>query len=73
MVESAVESQAIDRAHRIGQHQPVFAYRIIAADTVEENPQAPSRKTRALAEAIVAQDSRVLKQLTAADLEHLLG
>ncbi len=32
----AVEAQAIDRAHRIGQEQPVFAYRIIAADTVEQ-------------------------------------
>src|SRR5262249_59840259 len=32
----AVEAQAIDRSHRIGQMRPVFAYRLIARDTVEE-------------------------------------
>ncbi len=69
----AVESQAIDRAHRIGQQQPVFAYRIIAAGTVEEKILKMQEEKRALADAIVAEDARVLKQLTAADLEQLLG
>ena len=69
----AVESQAIDRAHRIGQQQPVFAYRIIAADTVEEKILKLQEEKRALADAIVAEDQRVLKQLTAADLQQLLG
>jgi superfamily II DNA or RNA helicase len=69
----AVESQAIDRAHRIGQAQPVFAYRIIAEGTVEEKILKLQEEKRALADAIVAEDARVLKQLTAADLEQLLG
>jgi len=69
----AVEAQAIDRAHRIGQDQPVFAYRIIAEGTVEEKILELQQEKRALADAIVAEDQRVLKQLTAADLEQLLG
>lgn len=69
----AVEAQAIDRTHRIGQEQPVFAYRIIAEDTVEEKILKLQDDKRALADAIVAEDQRVLKQLTAADLENLLG
>ena len=32
----AVEDQAADRAHRIGQERPVFVHKVIAADTVEE-------------------------------------
>ena len=38
----AVEAQAVDRAHRIGQTRPVFAYRLIARDTVEEKILGPS-------------------------------
>lgn len=69
----AVESQAIDRAHRIGQEKPVFAYRLIARDTVEEKILQMQESKRALANAIVAQDRRVLGQMTAKDLELLLG
>jgi len=69
----AVEAQAIDRAHRIGQDQPVFAYRIIAADTVEEKILKLQEEKRNLADAIIAEDQRVLKQLTAADLQQLLS
>lgn len=52
----AVEAQAIDRAHRIGQTRPVFAYRYIARDTVEEKILALHRDKRALAEALVGGD-----------------
>ena len=69
----AVETQAIDRAHRIGQTQPVFAYRLIARDTVEEKIIELQKEKRALADAIVSQDTRLLKQLTAEDLERLLS
>ncbi len=69
----AVEAQAIDRAHRIGQTQAVFAYRLIARDTVEEKIIELQKEKRALADAIVSQDSRLLKQLTVEDLERLLS
>ncbi len=69
----AVETQAIDRAHRIGQTRAVFAYRLIARDTVEEKIIELQKEKRALADAIISQDSRLLKQLTVADLERLLS
>jgi superfamily II DNA or RNA helicase len=69
----AVEAQAIDRTHRIGQTQPVFAYRLIAQDTVEEKILALQDEKRDLAEAILGADQRLMKQLTIEDLERLLG
>ena len=48
----AVEAQAIDRTHRIGQTSPVFAYRLIVKDTVEEKVLELQSKKRALADAI---------------------
>jgi SNF2 family DNA or RNA helicase len=47
----AVEEQAADRAHRIGQERPVFVYRIVARDTVEERILALQARKRVLAEA----------------------
>src|SRR5439155_19205174 len=49
----AVEAQAIDRTHRIGQDKPVFAYRLIARDTVEEKILELQRGKRELADAII--------------------
>jgi superfamily II DNA or RNA helicase len=68
----AVEAQAVDRAHRIGQTRPVFAYRLIARDTVEEQIVELQRNKRHLADAIIAADSSLLKSLTAEDLQRLL-
>ncbi|MGA2253341.1 MAG: SNF2-related protein [Thermoguttaceae bacterium] len=69
----AVEAQAIDRAHRIGQERHVFAYRLIARDTVEEKIVELQRTKRDLADAIISADGNVLSRLTAEDLELLLS
>lgn len=69
----AVEAQAIDRAHRLGQDKPVFAYRLIARDTVEEKILELQDGKRNLAESIISGDSSVLKGLTAEDLQLLLS
>ena len=69
----AVEAQAIDRTHRIGQQKPVFAYRLIAADTVESRILEMQADKRALADAILREDRGPLAALTREDLERLLG
>jgi SNF2 family DNA or RNA helicase len=68
----AVESQAIDRAHRLGQTKKVFAYRLIAKDTVEEKILQMQGEKRRLAEAIISEDNSVIRNLTAEDLQWLL-
>ena len=69
----AVEAQAIDRAHRIGQTRHVFAYRLIARDTVEEKVAELQQSKRDLAEAIVGGDSSLIARIRREDLEVLLG
>ncbi|MEM6792731.1 MAG: DEAD/DEAH box helicase [Acidobacteriota bacterium] len=69
----AIEAQAIDRTHRIGQDKPVFAYRLVSRDTVEEKILELQKEKKALADAIVAHDKRFFKQLTSEDLQRLLG
>jgi SNF2 family DNA or RNA helicase len=69
----AVEAQAVDRAHRIGQTRRVFAYRLIARDTVEEKIVALQDRKRELAESIVRADESMVSSLTAEDVEMLLS
>jgi SNF2 family DNA or RNA helicase len=69
----AVEAQAIDRAHRIGQTRQVFAYRLIARDTVEEKVLELQKSKRDLADAIITADNSLLHNLTREDLELLLS
>ena len=53
----AVEAQAMDRAHRIGQDKPVFVYKLIAEGTIEERMLALQERKRALAEGVLGQAS----------------
>ncbi|MBI1346512.1 helicase SNF2 [bacterium] len=69
----AVETQAIDRAHRVGQTRPVFAYRLICKNTVEEKIAELQKVKRELADAILEQDGSLLQNLTAEDLQQLLS
>jgi SNF2 family DNA or RNA helicase len=69
----AVEAQAVDRTHRIGQTRPVFAYRLVSRDTVEEKVILLQAQKRALADAIVREDEGPLSALTREDLELLLS
>lgn len=69
----AVEAQAIDRAHRIGQQQRVFAYRLIARDTVEEKVLKLQESKRQLADAIINADNALIRDLSKEDLELLLS
>ncbi|HWE04267.1 MAG TPA: DEAD/DEAH box helicase [Tepidisphaeraceae bacterium] len=69
----AVEAQAIDRAHRIGQTRHVMAYRLIAKDTVEEKVLQLQSSKRELADAIINADNSVIGKLGREDLELLLS
>jgi superfamily II DNA or RNA helicase len=69
----AVEAQAIDRTHRIGQSRRVFAYRIIARDTVEEKVLELQQSKRALADAIINADNSLIRDLGRKELELLLS
>lgn len=69
----AAEAQAIERTHRIGQVNPVFCYRLIAKDTIEERLlDLQERKARVLSE-VLASDADLAKRLDAADIAFLLG
>ncbi len=67
----AVEAQATDRAHRIGQERPVTVYRLITKDTIEESIVALHQTKQALADALLSEGSQAA-QLTAAELVGLL-
>jgi SNF2 family DNA or RNA helicase len=69
----AVEQQAIDRTHRIGQTRQVFAYRLIARDTVEEKVLDLQKAKRDLADAIITADNSMLTSMGREELELLLS
>jgi len=69
----AVELQAVDRTHRIGQDKKVFTYRFITAETVEEKVLALQEKKRELVSAILSGGQDMLRQLSREDLDLLFS
>ncbi|RUR09004.1 DEAD/DEAH box helicase [Legionella sp. km772] len=65
----AVEDQATDRTHRIGQENPVFVYKLITAGTVEEAILGMQERKRLLVDGILSSDASQTMSLTEADLE----
>jgi SNF2 family DNA or RNA helicase len=70
---SAAESQAIDRSHRIGQNNPVFCYRLIARGTIEERILELQKRKQDLAGALLSGDAGALKHLSEDDINYLIG
>jgi non-specific serine/threonine protein kinase len=68
----AVEDQATDRAHRIGQTRQVFNYKLVARDTIEEKLVKMQETKRGLVRELLDTDSAG-KQLTLADFENLFA
>ncbi len=68
---AAVENQAIDRTHRIGQQKHVFAYRMICKDTIEEKIMRMQEQKKKLAEELVSTDEGFISSLTEADIRFL--
>ncbi len=69
----AVEQQAIDRTHRIGQTKNIFAYRMICKDTIEDKIIQLQDKKRLLARDLIADDSSFVKSLSREDVEYLFS
>ncbi|NII24581.1 DEAD/DEAH box helicase family protein [Pseudoflavitalea sp. X16] len=69
----AVEQQAIDRTHRIGQTKNIFAYRMICKDTIEDKILQLQDRKRLLAKDLITDDEGFVKSLTREDVEYLFS
>ena len=69
----AVENQAIDRSHRIGQDRTVFYYKFITQDSIEEKILSLQRRKSQLSDDIITVEEDFYKSLEAGDLEDLLN
>jgi SNF2 family DNA or RNA helicase len=69
----AVEAQAIDRTHRIGQTKKVFAYRMICKDTIEEKVLKLQDKKKSVAGELITTEQSFMKQLDKEDIMDLFS
>jgi SNF2 family DNA or RNA helicase len=69
----AVESQAVDRAHRIGQNKTVSVYRLVTENSVEQKIMALKEKKSKLVDALVNENGLSTLKLAKADLENLFS
>jgi SNF2 family DNA or RNA helicase len=69
----AVEAQAVDRAHRIGQKRKVFTYKFITRNTVEEKILTLQQKKLRLTQELITTEESFMKQLTREDIEQMLA
>lgn len=65
--------QAADRAHRIGQDKPVFIYKFIARETVEEKILQLQERKRELVEQLISAEGSFFKSLTKEDVQLLFS
>ncbi|MDR3696420.1 SNF2-related protein [Mucilaginibacter sp.] len=69
----AVEQQAIDRTHRIGQTKNVFIYKFITKDSVEEKILALQQRKLSVARALITTEESFIKSLSVEDIKEILG
>ena len=69
----AAENQAIDRAHRMGQKNTVFSYRLIARNTIEEKILLLQEEKKKLFDSLISSDTASIKQMGEEDIDLLLG
>ena len=70
---TAVQQQAIDRTHRIGQTKQVFAYQMICKGTIEEKIIQLQQRKKKLSEELIGEDEGFIKSLTVEDVEFLFS